>query len=177
MDLEFFLSAKTSWENVVREGWLDCFSVLQEMERRWMGKTAIKMPFFLCSVFGKICSRKMRNCSISVRQALTIEVTGAAENWVRKPKNLCLSSSLKTGLTHLAVAMTDAFLNCSWKIFMAGESRLPMWGHFQRLSVHFAWLDISSSLGFLCCCPNPLLAVGPEDLYKGLWELEALRRL
>lgn len=62
-----------------------------------MGKTAIKMPFSLCSVFGKICSRKMRNFSISVKQALTRKITTVVENWVGKAMDLCLSSCLKTG--------------------------------------------------------------------------------
>jgi len=87
----------------------------------------------------------MRNCSILARQVLTIEVTGVAENWVGKAVSLCLSSCLKAGLTHLAVPLTAAFLNCSWKILVAGESRPLMHRQFQFFSVHFDWLTIQNS--------------------------------
>lgn len=103
-----------------------------------MEKIPIKMPFFPCSVFGKVCRRKMRNCSVSTRQVLTIEVTGVRENWVGKAISLCLSFCLKTGLTHLAVPLTDPFLNSSCKIFMPGASRFLMHKNFHLPSQFFS---------------------------------------
>lgn len=147
MDLGFFLSAKTSWDNVVRKRWLNCFSALWEMYQRWMEKIPIKMPFFPCSVFAKVCLRKMRNCSVLARQVLTIEVTGVRENWVGKAISLCLSFCLKTRLTHLAVPLKDPFLNCSWKIFIPGASWSLMHKNFQSFSIFFLWLNIKTTFG------------------------------
>lgn len=148
MDLGFFLSAKTYWENVVKERWLNCFSVLWEMYQRKMEKIPIKMPFFPCSVFGKVCRRKMRNCSILARQVLTIEVTGVRENWVGKAITLCLSFCLKGGLTHLAVPLKDPFLNSSCKIFMSGASRSLMHRNVQFFPNFYLWLNIKNILEF-----------------------------
>lgn len=94
-------------------------------------KFQLKYLFFPCSVFGKVCRRKMRNCSILAREVLTIEVTGVRENWVGKAITLCLSFCLKAGLTHLAVPLKDPFLNFSCKIFMSGASRSLMHRNFQ----------------------------------------------
>lgn len=106
----------------------------------------LKCLFFPCSVFAKVCLRKMRNCSILARQVLTIEVTGVRKNWVGKAISLCLSFCLKTRLTHLAVPLKDPFLNCSWKIFISGASWSLMHKNFQS-SIFFLWLNIKTTFG------------------------------
>lgn len=105
-----------------------------------MEKIPIKMPFFFfpCSVFGKVCLRKVRNCSILARQVLTIEVTGVRENWVGKAISLCLSFCLKTGLTHLAVPLKSPFLNYSSKIFMSGAIQISNGQEFPILLHYFS---------------------------------------
>lgn len=88
----------------------------------------------------------MRNCSILVRQVLTIEATETAENWVGKATRLYLSSCLKAGLTRIDVPLLDAFLNCSWKILMAGGSRSLMHEQPQFSSVCFALWNTKNTL-------------------------------